>query len=275
MSFVTIQPEDLASAAGSLQGIGSSLSAENAAAAGPTTGVAPAGAEEVSALLAAQFSAYGSLYQEVSAQAAAIHEMLVNTLNANAQSYADTEAANAAAGQSPTGFIGELIKALGSNAMVTNLGGGGSTAMMYIPSSLLPSMIGFLTAGGTNAGGATAPGLGALLAPGGALSTLGGLGGGLGAASSAAAVAPAATGAVVPASLASNMSSPPNWVTDTPATTAPAAALRGAGSAVAPEGNSVAAMPGGVPSGASGRSGFGTPRYGIKPTVMPRPVAVG
>ncbi len=38
MSFVTTQPEALAAAAGSLQGIGSTLSAQNAAAAAPTTG---------------------------------------------------------------------------------------------------------------------------------------------------------------------------------------------------------------------------------------------
>jgi hypothetical protein len=37
------------------------------------------------------------MYQAVSAQAAAIHEMFVNTLGVSAGSYAATEAANAAA----------------------------------------------------------------------------------------------------------------------------------------------------------------------------------
>ncbi|CFA18330.1 PE family protein [Mycobacterium tuberculosis] len=37
------------------------------------------------------------MYQTVSAQAAAIHEMFVNTLVASSGSYAATEAANAAA----------------------------------------------------------------------------------------------------------------------------------------------------------------------------------
>jgi len=37
------------------------------------------------------------MYQAISAQAAAIHEMLVNTLGSNAGSYAATEAANAVA----------------------------------------------------------------------------------------------------------------------------------------------------------------------------------
>jgi PE family len=97
MSFVTTQPELLAAAAGNLQGIGSGMMAGNAAAAAPTTGVVPAAADEVSALTAAQFAAHAQMYQAVSAQAAAIHEMFVNTLGISAGSYAATEAANAAA----------------------------------------------------------------------------------------------------------------------------------------------------------------------------------
>ena len=57
MSFVSTQPEALTAAAGTLQGIGSSMSAQNAAVAAPTTGVVPAAADEVSALTAAQFAA--------------------------------------------------------------------------------------------------------------------------------------------------------------------------------------------------------------------------
>lgn len=97
MSFVTTQPEALAAAAGSLQGIGSALNAQNAAAATPTTGVVPAAADEVWALTAAQFAAHAQIYQAVSAQPAAIHEMFVNTLQMSSGSYAATEAANAAA----------------------------------------------------------------------------------------------------------------------------------------------------------------------------------
>jgi PE family len=97
VAFVTTQPEALTAAAGSLQGIGSGVAAQNAAAAGPTTGVVPAAADEVSALTAAQFAAHAEMYQSVSAQAAAIHEMFVNTLGTSAGSYAATEAANAIA----------------------------------------------------------------------------------------------------------------------------------------------------------------------------------
>ncbi len=97
MSFVTAQPEMLAAAASHLQGIGSALAAQNAAAAAPTTGVVPAAADEVSALTAAQFAAHAQMYQAVSAQAAAIHDMFVTVLQSSAGSYAATEAANAAA----------------------------------------------------------------------------------------------------------------------------------------------------------------------------------
>jgi hypothetical protein len=97
MSFVTTLPAMMASAAGELQSIGSAMAAGNTAAAAPTTGVVAAAADEVSALTAAHFAAHGALYQAVSAQATAIHELFVSTLATSAGSYAATEAANAAA----------------------------------------------------------------------------------------------------------------------------------------------------------------------------------
>src|ERR1700722_12872114 len=97
MSFVTTQPELLTWAAGNLTSIGSAMDAENSAAAAPTTGVVPAAADEVSALIAAQFAVHAQMYRVISAQATAIHEMFVNTLATSAGSYAATEAANAVA----------------------------------------------------------------------------------------------------------------------------------------------------------------------------------
>jgi PE family len=97
MSYVTTRPEMLSAAAGNLLSIGSAVSAGNAAAAAPTTGVVPAAADEVSALTAAQFAAHAQMYQDFSAQAAAIHEQFVTTLATSAGSYLATEAANAAA----------------------------------------------------------------------------------------------------------------------------------------------------------------------------------
>ena len=97
MSFVTTQPEMLTIAAGNLQAIGSAMAAQNAGAAGPTTGVIPAAADEVSALTAAQFAMHAAMYQALSAQAAAVHDMFVSTLSTSAVSYAVTEAAGAVA----------------------------------------------------------------------------------------------------------------------------------------------------------------------------------
>jgi hypothetical protein len=97
MSFVTTQPEVLAATAGNFQTIGSVMAANNSVAAGPTTGVIPAAADEVSALTATQFAMHAEMYQAISAQAASIHQQFVATLAASAASYATTEAANAIA----------------------------------------------------------------------------------------------------------------------------------------------------------------------------------
>lgn len=95
MSFVNTQPEALAASAGALQSIGSTVTAGSAAAAAPTTGVVPAAADEVSALVATQFAAHAQTYQAVCAQATAIHEQFVAALSISSGSYAATEAANA------------------------------------------------------------------------------------------------------------------------------------------------------------------------------------
>lgn len=93
MSLVVTAAEILA-AAGNLASVGSAVRAANGAAATSTAGLVPAAADEVSALAAAQFAAHAAMYQTVSAQAAAVHDMFVNTLTATAGSYAATEAAN-------------------------------------------------------------------------------------------------------------------------------------------------------------------------------------
>ncbi|MEZ0354319.1 PE family protein [Mycobacterium sp. pR1184] len=94
MSFVNVQPAALAGAASQLGAIGASMDSQRAAAAGPTAGVVPAAADEVSAIVAAQFTMHAQLYRSISAQGAAVHEMLVSAFAASAESYAATEAAN-------------------------------------------------------------------------------------------------------------------------------------------------------------------------------------
>ena len=96
MSFVATIPAALAAASGDLAGVGCVMVAQSAAAAGPTTGVVPAAADVVSALLATQFAAHAQLYQAVAAMAAEVHSMVVSTLALDAGSYAATEAVNLA-----------------------------------------------------------------------------------------------------------------------------------------------------------------------------------
>jgi triacylglycerol lipase len=106
MSFVVAGPEVFASAAADLAGIGSSLSAANAAAVAPTTAVVAAAGDEVSAAITSVFSRHAQQFQALSAQAAAFHDQFVQTLNSSAWSYTSTEAANA----SP--MVGQIDRAI-------------------------------------------------------------------------------------------------------------------------------------------------------------------
>ncbi|MGV7725554.1 PE family protein, partial [Mycobacterium kansasii] len=67
MSFVIAVPELMAAAATDLAGIGSTIGAANAAAAGNVESVLAAGADEVSAAVAAVFGAHAQSYRAVSA----------------------------------------------------------------------------------------------------------------------------------------------------------------------------------------------------------------
>ena len=97
MSFLTAVPQELAAAAAQLGAIGAALAAQNAGAAAPITAIAPAAADQVSIVQSGIFTAYGALYQEVSAQAQAIQEQFVQTLGLSSGTYEQSEDANAAA----------------------------------------------------------------------------------------------------------------------------------------------------------------------------------
>ena len=265
MSFVTTQPEALDYAAGKLEGIGTSLAAQNASAAASTTGVAPAAADEVSALQATQFSAYGSLYQQVSAEATAINQAFVQMLGLSGDSYGTTEATNSAAtGTSGLGgfsLLGQLTQ-FGQFGILPGAMSGGSMDGLYAGSPLIGAASSFMQL--AQSGGST----------------------GLGGLPLAGATAPATVGAapvlagVGQGSAVGGLSVPPSWAagggfsaaSGTPAT------LTGVGwtRAAAPHGAPVTTVPGGVPSVAStGRtSGLGAPRYGMKPKVMPKSTVV-
>lgn len=95
MSFVIAAPDLVAMATEDLAGIGASLTAANAAAAVPTSGLLAAAGDEVSAAIAALFSSHGQQYQAMSAQAAAFHARFVQALAGAMGAYAAAEAANA------------------------------------------------------------------------------------------------------------------------------------------------------------------------------------
>ena len=94
MSYVIAAPELMTSAATDLATIGSALTAAKAAAVTPTTEIVVAAEDEVSAAIAAVFSANGQGFQALAAQAAAFHNRFVEALNSAASAYAVTEASN-------------------------------------------------------------------------------------------------------------------------------------------------------------------------------------
>jgi hypothetical protein len=297
MSYVTTAPAAISAAATQLEGVGTSFATESAGAASSTTAIAPAAADEVSILQSGVFSTYGQLYQTVSAQAQAIHQQFVNTLQQSSGSYQETEGANqagaaanslansassgtSAAAQPAQGTITDAINSLTSflttgpvGAIVNNnmfssgfnevgnfasgysdllgMGGGGLLTALAAPPTAASADLGGLGAG--------------LVGDVGPATAVGGAGG-LGA-------APILAGVGQGASIGS-LSVPPSWAAgagvptaSTPVTlasqswTTPAPSTGGMGP--------IAGMPAVASGGRSGVGGFGAPRYGVKPKVMP------
>jgi len=122
VSFVNVAPEAVASSAGNLDGIRSALSAANAAAGPPTTGIAPPAMDQVSAAITAALGTHALEYQAVSEQVADFHAQFVGALNSGATQYLTTEAANAE--QSLLNALTSPAQALlGHSAMATGTGG--------------------------------------------------------------------------------------------------------------------------------------------------------
>lgn len=262
MSFLVTQPEELTAAAGKLGTIGAALFAQNAAAAPTTTGVIPAAADEISALQAAQFAAYGTLYQQLSAEVSAMYDTFVSTLSSSADTYAAAESINSSAAASPWSAVAGTAaaapgaateRALSDLANVVNIGVGNwaSAASNLVGmgnGGLLPAEeVAAVEAAGEGIADVASAGAPAAAVPGG-----GSMAAGLAAAASSIGTrAPAWAG---PAALVASQASAQGagW-------TAPA-------SPEAPLG----IFPGvpGVASTARSSAGFGAPRYGVKPLVM-------
>ncbi|MCV7123125.1 PE family protein, partial [Mycobacterium lacus] len=120
MSFVIASEELMASAATDLARIGASIAQASASAAAPTTGVLAAGADEVSAAVAALFTARAWGYQSLSAQAASFHQQFVQALSSGAAAYATAEAANASPLQQVLNLINAPTQTLLGRPLIGN-----------------------------------------------------------------------------------------------------------------------------------------------------------
>jgi PPE-repeat protein len=288
MSFLTTIPEELLAAAAQLEGIGSSLTAQNAGAAAPTTAIAPAAADPVSALQAGIFSSYGTLYQQLAAEAQSIQQQFVQTLGLSSGTYTAAEAANASAASSPFNSI-----ATGLTNIATFLGGP-SNSIGGNPLSLSGNSANFLSFEGGNWASAMSDCLG--MAGGGLLPTasadtgdVAGAAAGAADAATASNVTPVAgmggmgamtampAGGLGQATMVGKLSVPPSWAGAFTPGVSPATAVQTVGwTAAAPQAGPGTIVPGMPGMGAAARNsaGFGAPRYGVKPIVMPKPTAV-
>jgi hypothetical protein len=296
MSFMKALPEAIAAAAAQLEGIGASFASESGAAAGATTDVMPAASDEVSILQAGVFSTYGQLYQSVSAQAQAIHQQFVSLLGTTSGSYGATEAANqVAAASTPLSGMGSLFGASSAAAPAAAPSGGlgdffeslattlnspgifGTTGINSPIANLTNIQVGNWASASSDLIGMAGGGL--LTAVSAPAADLGGLAAGLDGA-----VAPAAVGGLggfgaAPvlagmgsASSVGAMSVPPSWAAGASAASTPVTLASQSWTTAAPQTGAVTTMPAGMPAVASsgrGGYGYGTPRYGVKPKVMP------
>jgi len=124
VSFVIAAPDIVTAAARNLAGNACTIEEATAAAAVHTTGVAAAGADEVSIALSQLFGTFGQRFQALSAQAAAFHNQFVSLLNDGAAAYLETEIANSSGVAAATDpILGGLGPILGGGTGGGILGG--------------------------------------------------------------------------------------------------------------------------------------------------------
>lgn len=298
MSFLTTQTEEMLAAQQLLSGINTNLAAQNAGAASATTVLAPAAADPVSAQQAAIFSAYGTQYQTVAAQAQALLEQYSQTLGISSNAYGDTEAVNASQAtmqaldapvsaaaatpsNTPLDYLSWLLGSTGNGTNPNMLGGifglsSNGANILNIGAgnwaSAASNLIG-LAGGGLLDTSADAAGAG--LASDVAASP--GLGATTVAAGGAGGMSAMPVASMGSATMVSNLAVPPSWAGASAPVATPVSAIQTAGwTAAAPQAGAGTVIPGmpGMASAARSSAGFGAPRYGVKPIVMPKPTAV-
>ncbi|MEB3980376.1 PE domain-containing protein [Mycobacterium sp. 663a-19] len=280
-----VLPATLTAAAQTLATLGSNLATVSAGVAAPTTVIAPAGADSVSIQQAMIFSAFGTQLQAILAQAQDYQTQFETNLAAASDTYTFTEAANASqAALSSTGsstgsgsfldFISSILggpvqssnpggplSLSGNAANLVNIGGGnwasaGSDLLGLAGGGLLDTSVGDAAAGADLAG-TTAP----AVAPAGGMAGIGAM--------------PMVAG-VGQASMVGKLSVPPSWAGTVTSGTGTAPLQTVGWTSTAPQGGPGTVIPGmpGVGAAARSSAGFGAPRYGVKPIVMPKPAAV-
>ncbi|BBX61268.1 hypothetical protein MSAS_04420 [Mycobacterium saskatchewanense] len=159
MSFVVAVPELVQGAAQDLAGIQDALAEAAASVVGPTTGVVPAAADEVSAAIASMFGSFGQEFQALSSQAQAFHAEFVNLMNAGAGAYLSAEVTNAEqalanAVSAPAQALFGGAASLGSGGAATSAASGGFLGGLLGGSGTSGgALISSLTGGGSGVGG--------------------------------------------------------------------------------------------------------------------------
>ncbi len=280
-SPLTTVPTELAAAAAQLTAIINSLTSENAGAAAATTAIVPAAADPVSIQQAGIFSAYGTLYQQLATEAETIQEQYATTLQLSSGTYASTEASNASSNAADPSFLGGLYNWLSSSGLfggsgglsimgqegvgnwtsaysdVIGVAGGGLFSAIAAPAGAGGDLAGL--AGATDLAGTTGPAVGSGIAGMGGIPLAAGMGMGQ-------------------ASMVGKLSVPPSWAgtVTTVSSTTPMGLQTAGWTAAAPQAGPGTIIPGmpGLGAAARNSAGFGAPRYGVKPIVMPKPAAV-
>jgi hypothetical protein len=260
--------------------------------AGPTTTVVAPGADTVSIPQAAAVTAWAATMQTALANGQSYATQFITNLSNASDTYNFAEAANAASAVANAANAPAATASVGDGSLLTAIAqllGGPSGSLNGNPFSLSSNAANYLNIGGGNWASAMSDLLG--MAGGGLLpagsDTIGDAG-------VAAALASDTTpvgagmggfggmpmGAMGGGTLVGNLSAPPSWGGQiTPVTGTVTSPLRTVGwTAAAPQATSGSFIPGmpGMVTGGAGRSaaGFGAPRYGVKPIVMPKPATV-
>ncbi|OQZ90149.1 hypothetical protein BST11_14295 [Mycobacterium alsense] len=147
MSLLVVTPDLIGSAATELENIRFALDEAHAAAAAPTTGLAAAGADEVSAAVAALFGEYGRQFQGLGARANALHQQFIQSLSAGAEDYLAAEELNASPLETAWGNLLAAVNAPREALLASPLSNYGAVGTP--PPGPAPASVATLIMGGT------------------------------------------------------------------------------------------------------------------------------